>query len=142
MSPNHGTLVKMEEFTLFISVITHVGQTEIHTLHMTMLGHGGEPCSRHWETSTPTCFSPLKMLRSITKVTFLTLIEVGVKALDDRTLQVTLKYPTPYFLQLLDHYSLFPVHQATIEKFGDADQRGTRWTYEGNLVGNGPFQVS
>ncbi len=67
--------------------------------------------------------------------------QVGVKALDDRTLQVTLKYPTPYFLQLLDHYSLFPVHQATIEKFGDADQRGTRWTYEGNLVGNGPFQL-
>ena len=67
--------------------------------------------------------------------------KVGVKALNDRTLQVTLKYPTPYFLQLLDHYSLFPVHQATIEKFGDADQRGTRWTYEGNLVGNGPFQL-
>lgn len=67
--------------------------------------------------------------------------QVGVKALNDRTLQVTLKYPTPYFLQLLDHYSLFPVHQATIEKFGDADQRGTRWTYEGNLVGNGPFQL-
>ncbi|MFT6754452.1 MAG: oligopeptide transport system substrate-binding protein, partial [Candidatus Azotimanducaceae bacterium] len=67
--------------------------------------------------------------------------EVGVKALDDRTLQVTLNYPTPYFLQLLDHYSLFPVHQATIEKFGDADQRGTRWTYEGNLVSNGPFKL-
>ena len=67
--------------------------------------------------------------------------EVGVKALDDRTLQVTLSFATPYFLQLLDHYSLFPVHQATIEKFGDADQRGTRWTYEGNLVGNGPFKL-
>ena len=29
--------------------------------------------------------------------------EVGVKALDDRSLQVTLSFPTPYFLQLLDH---------------------------------------
>lgn len=67
--------------------------------------------------------------------------EVGVKALDDRTLQVTLSFPTPYFLQLLDHYSTYPVHKETIEKFGDADQRGTRWTYEGNLVGNGPFQL-
>jgi oligopeptide transport system substrate-binding protein len=68
--------------------------------------------------------------------------QVGVKALDDYTLQVTLGNPTPYFLQLLDHYSLYPVHQATILKFGDADERGTRWTYEDNLVGNGPFQLS
>ena len=68
--------------------------------------------------------------------------QVGVKALDDYTLQITLGNPTPYFLQLLDHYSLFPVHQATIEKFGAADERGTRWTYEGNLVGNGPFALS
>ena len=67
--------------------------------------------------------------------------DVGVKALDERTLQVTLTNPTPYFLQLLDHYSLFPVHQATIEKFGNADQRGTRWSYEGNLVSNGPFKL-
>ena len=67
--------------------------------------------------------------------------KVGVKALDDLTLQVTLKNPTPYFLQLLDHYSLYPVHRATVEKFGTADQRGTRWTYEGNHVGNGAFQL-
>ena len=68
--------------------------------------------------------------------------QVGVKALDDYTLQVRLKNPTPYFLQLLDHYSLFPVHRPTIEKFGAPDERGTRWTYEGNLVGNGAFQLS
>jgi oligopeptide transport system substrate-binding protein len=28
-----------------------------------------------------------------------------------------------------------------VEKFGTADQRGTRWTYEGNIVGNGAFQL-
>ena len=67
--------------------------------------------------------------------------DVGVKAIDNRTLQVTLTNPTPYFLQLLDHYSLFPVHQATVEKFGRADERGTRWSYEGNLVGNGPYKL-
>jgi len=67
--------------------------------------------------------------------------QVGVKALDDLTLQITLKNPTPYFLQLLDHYSMYPVHQATIEKFGRADERGTRWTYQGNFVGNGPFKL-
>jgi len=68
--------------------------------------------------------------------------QVGVKALDDSTLKVTLSNPTPYFLQLLDHYSLYPVHRGTIEKFGTADERGTRWTYEGNHVGNGAFQLS
>jgi len=67
--------------------------------------------------------------------------QVGVKALDDFTLEVRLANPTPYFLQLLDHYSTFPVHRATVEKFGSADQRGTRWTYEGNIVGNGAFQL-
>ena len=66
---------------------------------------------------------------------------MGVKALDDFTLEVRLANPTPYFLQLLDHYSTFPVHRATVEKFGTADQRGTRWTYEGNIVGNGAFQL-
>jgi oligopeptide transport system substrate-binding protein len=67
--------------------------------------------------------------------------QVGVKALDDYVLQVTLTEPIPYFLQLLDHYSTYPVHRATIEKFGTADQRGTRWTFEGNIVGNGAFQL-
>ncbi|MCC7441694.1 MAG: peptide ABC transporter substrate-binding protein [Bdellovibrionales bacterium] len=65
--------------------------------------------------------------------------EVGVKALDDYTLQVTLANPTPYFLSLLSHYSTWPVHKATIEKFGKVDERGTPWTRAGNLVGNGPF---
>ena len=67
--------------------------------------------------------------------------QVGVRALDDYSLQVRLNNPTPYFLQLLDHYSLFPVHRATVEKFGAADERGTRWTFEGNMVSNGAFSL-
>jgi oligopeptide transport system substrate-binding protein len=67
--------------------------------------------------------------------------DVGLKALDQHTVEITLENPTPYFLQLLDHYSLFPVHRPTVEKFGSADERGTRWTFEGNLVGNGAFQL-
>lgn len=65
--------------------------------------------------------------------------QVGVKALDRLTLQVTLNNPTPYFLQLLDHYSMFPVHRPTLEKFGEPAERGTRWTRAGNYVGNGAF---
>ena len=65
--------------------------------------------------------------------------QVGVKAIDDYTLAVELAAPTPFFLQLMDHHSFFPVHRDTIEKFGAIDERGTRWTRPGNFVGNGPF---
>jgi oligopeptide transport system substrate-binding protein len=68
--------------------------------------------------------------------------EVGVKALDDYTLQVELANPTPYFLQLMDHYSTWPVHRPTIEKFGKPDESYTQWTRPGNLVGNGAFVLT
>ena len=65
--------------------------------------------------------------------------EVGVKALDEHTLQVELQAPTPFFLQLLDHHSYYPVHPPTIEKFGGMIKRGSQWSRPGNFVGNGPF---
>jgi oligopeptide transport system substrate-binding protein len=68
--------------------------------------------------------------------------DVGVKALDDRTLQVTLNEPTPFFLQLMDHYSTFALHRSTIEKFGKATDRFTRWTRVENIVSNGAFNLS
>jgi oligopeptide transport system substrate-binding protein len=64
---------------------------------------------------------------------------VGVKALDERTLQVQLQSPTPFFLQILDHHSYYPVHPPTIEKFGGMIKRGSQWTRPGNFVGNGAF---
>lgn len=67
---------------------------------------------------------------------------VGVEAIDDMTLKVTLKSPTPYFLSLLAHYSTFPVHQKTIEKHGKIDEVGTPWTRAENFVGNGPFNLT
>ena len=66
---------------------------------------------------------------------------VGVKALDDYTLQVTLNSPTSYFLQLLDHHSMYPVPQHVIEKFGSMDTRGSKWTRPENFVGNGAFTL-
>jgi oligopeptide transport system substrate-binding protein len=68
--------------------------------------------------------------------------KVGVKALDRLTLQVTLTQPTPYFLQLMDHYSTFAVHQATLEKFGKATDRFTKWTRVDNIVSNGAFKLT
>lgn len=65
--------------------------------------------------------------------------QVGVKALNDRTLQITLRYRTPYLLESMKHYAWFPVHIPTLEKFGPLDRKGTAWTRPENLVGNGPF---
>lgn len=65
--------------------------------------------------------------------------KVGCEVIDDRTIKVQLDHPTPYFLQLHTHYTWFPVHQATIEKFGPMDDRASKWTRPGNLVGNGPY---
>ncbi len=67
--------------------------------------------------------------------------QVGVKALDPLTLQITLEKPTPYLPSLASHTTWLPVPRATIEKFGRFDQRGTAWTRPGNLVGNGPFAL-
>ena len=67
--------------------------------------------------------------------------QVGIKAKDPQTLEVTLRAPTPYFLALLMHYATFPVHKATIEKFNAVDSRGTKWTRPENFVGNGPFKL-
>ncbi|MCT4332194.1 peptide ABC transporter substrate-binding protein [Paracoccus sp. YLB-12] len=59
--------------------------------------------------------------------------KLGVKAIDDKTLEVTLTTPTPYFIKTLSHATTFPVPQKVIEEHGDA------WTQPGNLVGNGAF---
>jgi oligopeptide transport system substrate-binding protein len=64
---------------------------------------------------------------------------VGVKVRDDRTLEITLERPTPFFLSAL--YLFFPVPQATVEKFAAMDERVNNWIRPGNLVGNGPFAL-
>ena len=67
---------------------------------------------------------------------------VGAVAIDSHTLQLTLENPTPYFLELLNHYSWFPAHPPTIKKFDAFEKQGTPWTRPGNYVGNGPFILS
>jgi oligopeptide transport system substrate-binding protein len=67
--------------------------------------------------------------------------QVGFKAIDTRTLQITLNHPTPYFFALLAHHSWFPVHVPTVAKFGKLYEPGNRWTRPGNFVGNGPFTL-
>jgi oligopeptide transport system substrate-binding protein len=67
--------------------------------------------------------------------------QVGAKAPDPHTLQLTLKHRTPFLLESLNHYAWFPVHIPTVEKFGGLARKGTAWTRAGNYVGNGPFNL-
>ncbi len=62
--------------------------------------------------------------------------ELGVKALDDHTLEVRLSQPLPYFPQMVVHGTTFPVHQATVEEFGNT------WTRPENIVSNGAYILS
>lgn len=61
--------------------------------------------------------------------------ELGVKALDAKTLQVTLTEPVPYFISMLSHTSMKPVKRDIVEKYGD------KWTLPQNFVGNGAFKL-
>lgn len=62
---------------------------------------------------------------------------VGVKAVDERTLEVTLANPTAYFMDLTSFYTFMPVHQATVE--ADADWASGAGD---NYVTNGAFLLS
>jgi oligopeptide transport system substrate-binding protein len=61
--------------------------------------------------------------------------EMGVNAVDESTLEVTLTSPQPWFLQQLAHHSFLAVHRPTVEQFGE------KWTEAANIVTNGPFQL-
>lgn len=61
--------------------------------------------------------------------------EVGVKAVDDTTLEVTLENPTPYFSDLTAFYTLYPVNQKVVEENPD-------WATDAEThVSNGAFKL-
>lgn len=59
--------------------------------------------------------------------------ELGVKAIDDSTFEVTLKEPTPFFPIIAATWTAYPVPRHVIEKVGN------RWLEPENIVVNGPF---
>ncbi len=63
------------------------------------------------------------------------LTAMGVRAVDKKTFEVTLKSPTAYFLPLLAHGRFSPLHRASVEKFGK------EFTRVANLVSNGAFNL-
>ena len=68
--------------------------------------------------------------------------QVGFKAPDERTLQVTLSGPTPFLLKIIaNHYAWHAVPIHTVLKYGALDERSTAWTRAGNMVSDGPFML-
>jgi len=63
--------------------------------------------------------------------------QLGVKAIDDKTLEVTLEQATPYFLQLTTFGTYLPENQKFVESQGD--QYGLE---AGNVLYDGPFTLS
>ncbi len=61
---------------------------------------------------------------------------LGVKALDAKTLQITLGQPIPYFLIGISHVTTAPVPQKLIEKYGK------KWTSPSTIVTNGAYKLS
>ncbi|MGK3141881.1 peptide ABC transporter substrate-binding protein [Pantoea sp. C2G6] len=62
--------------------------------------------------------------------------KLGVVALDNSRLKVTLDRPVPWFPALVANVALFPVPQQTLAQLGDG------WTAPGKLVGNGAYRLS
>ncbi|MCE3202564.1 peptide ABC transporter substrate-binding protein [Paenibacillus sonchi] len=61
--------------------------------------------------------------------------QVGVKAVDAKTLEVTLKAPTPYFLGLLSFYTYYPVHKSI--------EGNPKWaTNKDTMITNGAFTLT
>ena len=61
---------------------------------------------------------------------------LGVKALDDKTLEVTLSYDCPYFEEIMAFPATFPVRQDVVEG-------NDEWTYDvSTYIGNGPYKMA
>lgn len=63
--------------------------------------------------------------------------DVAIKTVDEKTLEVTLVNPTPYFLQLLAFYTYFPVNKNVAEANPDWYKNAGD-----DYVTNGPFKMT
>ncbi|HEU4797700.1 MAG TPA: ABC transporter substrate-binding protein, partial [bacterium] len=62
--------------------------------------------------------------------------QVGVRAVDDFTLEIRLHTPAPFFLKLLSFFSMMPVNQKV-------EAQNPRWMNESaTFISNGPFRLS
>jgi len=84
---------------------------------------------------------PLKNAQALSEGSLTDFSQLGARALDEHTLELRLEAPCPWFPTLVSNQAWFPVQRANIGRFGAMDERGTKWTRPGNLIGNGPFTL-
>jgi oligopeptide transport system substrate-binding protein len=65
-----------------------------------------------------------------------TVDSVGVKAVDDYTLQITLEYPAAYFTSALTHFTFYPVPKHKVEQLGKG------WSKADVMVNNGAYKIT
>ena len=61
--------------------------------------------------------------------------DIGVEALDAKTLRFTLRQPVPFIPKLVAHQFFRPSPRRAVEKYGD------RWTLPANIVTSGAFTI-
>jgi oligopeptide transport system substrate-binding protein len=61
---------------------------------------------------------------------------LGARALDERTLQLTLTHPAPYLPEVAKHQTFYPEPEHVVEKWGDA------WSQPEHYVSNGPYTLT
>jgi oligopeptide transport system substrate-binding protein len=62
--------------------------------------------------------------------------ELGIRAINDKTLEITLTYDCPFFDEIACFPATFPVRQDVIEKAGD------QWTFSpSTYISNGPYRM-
>jgi len=68
---------------------------------------------------------------------------LGLRTLDERTFEVVLEEPTPYFLDLVGFYPLYPVNRRNLEEAKEhwPGEWRLRWLAPENLVTNGPYRI-
>lgn len=62
--------------------------------------------------------------------------DIGIEAIDDYTLRISLSQPAPFFLGMLAHSFFRLVPEKAIEKYGRID-----WTKPDNIITCGPFKL-
>ena len=147
-----GLLSQDGDGNLVPGVATHYAASDNNTTYTFTLRQdarwsNGDPVTAHdfvyaWQRAVdPATASPYAWYIELTQIVNAKQIlagekapaELGVRAVDDRTLEVKLNQPLPYFPAMTTYATLFPAHQATIEA------HGAKWTAPENIVSNGAY---
>lgn len=134
--------------------VSEDGMTYVFHIRETAKWSNGDPVTAHdfvnsWlrglmpalANETVTSLFVFKNAEKFYKKEITDVSQVGFKAVDDQHLKIELENATPYFLQLLDYIALFPVHTASMQKYGALDDPANPWSKAGNFVGNGAFTL-